>query len=36
MMKYESPEIEVLENKVSDIVTTSSGVDTGNNELPWN
>jgi len=37
MMKYESPEIEVLDTNITDVIATSGGdINTGNNELPWN
>ena len=32
---YVSPEMELIEFKVSDIITTSGDVPTGDNELPF-
>ena len=35
MKKFEFPEIEVIAFEVEDIVTTSGGLDSGNNGTGW-
>ena len=34
MKEYTSPELEVIEIKVSDVITASSDIELGGNELP--